>query len=287
VPFVVLIGLDLGVILGWTVGLAVCLLVVYFAKAFFGLAGGLLGKLPVVGGWIDSGLTSIEHKIVSVMSGAAASCDARMGAAFHEMARLVDWLGEEISRIANDVWTLAAHVVAHVTPAELTALSRNFYARLFTIEGNAERALRRIDTAEKRLARGIGADVLPRVKSLEGEFAHTIEHDIASLRARERALEDGAINTWRWIRTHPLSLASTAFAGAVAIALQRIGASWIRCNNWNRIGKSVCGVPASEIESLLGLLVGAAALANFRELVKLAQTVERGVASGLQDVAKL
>ena len=96
-----------------------------------------------------------------------------------------------------------------------------------------------------------------------------------------------AINTWRWIRTHPLSLASTAFAGAVAIALQRIGASWIRCNNWNRIGRQVCGVPTSEIDSLLGLLVGAAALADFRELVKLAQSVEHGVASGLQDVAKL
>jgi hypothetical protein len=279
--------IPLGELLVWAVALAVCLAVVYFAKAFFGLAGGLLGKLPVVGGWIDSGLTSIEHKIVSTMSSAAASCDAKVGAAFHQLARVIDWLGHEIAAHANLINTLATILLGQNIAAEIRAAIRAFHAIIHGVESAAHTALRQIVTLEKTVRRSIAIDVSPRVKSLEREVGRVVEHDIAGLRARERALEDGALHTFRWIKAHPGALASTAFAGAVAWAVGRLGMGWARCTNWNRIGRSVCGVPTGEIDALLGLLVGGAALLEFRELVKLAQSVEHGVASGLQDIAKL
>ncbi len=279
--------IPIGEILLWGVALGVCLGVVYFAKAFFGLAGGLLGKLPVVGGWIDSGLTSIEHKIVATMSAAAASCDAKIGAAFHTLARVVDWIGHEINAHANLIYTLTSLILGQNAAAGLRAFVNLLTHRLITAEANALHALRRANVADARSAHNHMDVVLPRIQTAERGLIGTIEHDIAGLRARERALEDGAINTWRWIKTHPLSLASSAFAGAVAIALQRIGGSWIRCNNWNRIGKQVCRSPLSDIEGVLGLFATAAVVADFRELVKLAQQVEHGVAVTLQDVAKL
>jgi hypothetical protein len=274
--------IPIGELLLWGVALAVCLGVVYFAKAFFGLAGGLLGKLPVVGGWIDSGLTSIEHKIVSTMSSAAAASDAKVGAAFHELARVIDWIGHEIASHANLIHTLATIITGQAFADQLMHVYRLLTSRIGVIEHDVNIAIRRVNVAEKRLAHGIGADVLPRVKAIEGEFAHVIEHDLASLRARERALEDGALNTFRWIKTHPLALASTAFAGAVAIALQRLGGSWIRCNRWNRIGKQVCGVDANLIEGLLGLTFTALAISDFQELVKLGQTLEHETAKEIQ-----
>src|SRR6185437_17083086 len=76
-----------------------------------------------------------------------------------------------------------------------------------------------------------------------------------------------------WIRAHPLSLATGAFAGAVAVALQRLGGSWIRCGNWNRIGRSVCGLPLSLIEDLLAASIVSFAVVDMCEFASVAQDV--------------
>src|SRR6202043_2188520 len=95
--------------------------------------------------------------------------------------------------------------------------------------------------------------VYPRLRQAENEITHVLEPDIAALRARTKAIEHGAVKTFDWIRAHPGAVATTAFAGAVALALRKLGGGWIRCKNWRAIGKHVCGLPWSLIESLLGL----------------------------------
>src|SRR5690348_8406728 len=93
--------IPLGEVLVWAVAFALCLLCVYLAKALFGAANSAVGWIPLFGRIATRSLTSIEHKIVSFMSEAAASTDAKMGAALHELARVIDWIGEEIDRHAN------------------------------------------------------------------------------------------------------------------------------------------------------------------------------------------
>lgn len=48
------------------------------------------------------------------------------------------------------------------------------------------------------------------------------------------------------------TLVGTAAVGLVATALARLGLTWIRCNNWKRIGRHVCGLPSEAVSLLIG-----------------------------------
>jgi len=78
-----------------------------------------------------------------------------------------------------------------------------------------------------------------------------LSRDLGKLRERTKALEDGAESTFEWIRTHPLSAVTGVFTGAVAIALARLGYGFLRCRNWQQLGKRLtCGMGAWILKSL-------------------------------------
>lgn len=279
--------IPLGEILIWAVALALCLLCVYLAKALFGTAEGAVGWIPLFGKIATRSLTSIEQKIVSFMSQAAASSDAKMGAALHELARVIDWIGEEINRHANLIEMLAGIVAG---TAGLSALYRAIAQLLRhskAAQATATHALKTAIALPRTIRHGIGEDVLPRVKSLERTVGGVIAHDLPGIRAGERTLGRGIDSLWKWTHRHTLLAGTLTFTAAVGAALARLGAGWTRCNNWNRIGRSVCASPLTDIEAIVGLLATGVVVADFRELVELAQSVERGTATVLQDIAKL
>jgi hypothetical protein len=133
---------------------------------------------------------------------------------------------------------------------------------------------------------------LPKAIGRINTHVGTLDRDITDLKGRTKALEDGAIKTWDWIRRHPLAGATAAMGAAVAVALSRIGFGMFRCRSWQNVGRRLtCGNGASMLNLLddglgpfLGALLTAEAIVNFRDLVKVAQTVEHGVATGLQDL---
>lgn len=112
-----------------------------------------------------------------------------------------------------------------------------------------------------------------REKVLEGEYT--------DLWKRTKAIEDGAVKTWDWIKAHPVGVAATAFAGAVAIALDRLGFGWIRCPGVGRVGNAVCGLPANLLEDLLGLLADYFILTNICDLLPILETVASDVGTPL------
>jgi hypothetical protein len=144
-----------------------------------------------------------------------------------------------------------------------------------------------------------------RIKPLHHATTVTLPHDIAKVRSREdalsrdlgklkertRSLEDGAVDTWDWIRSHPLSGVTAVFTGAVAIALARLGMGFIRCRNWQNVGKRLtCGMGAWVL-SLLELIAtfGLATVAVLdpealaRETVAAVDVVEPIIARILSD----
>jgi hypothetical protein len=235
--------------------LVFCILAVYIAKAFFGVAGGTLGKLPVVGGWISSGISSVEHKIVSVMSVAAAGAQSLCGAALHVVARQIDWMGREIKSHSNLLAALALLSLGVVDFKALNKALRGVHTQVHAATGTLTHANHRLDAQEKRLAHGIGEDVLPRIRSLEREYAHVTGIDIPSLRARTRTAERDVAKAWKAIRANTRAWGTLAFAGAVAVALSRLKLGWIRCPNANRFFKKRgCGA----WDDIDKLLIGAA-----------------------------
>ena len=249
-------------LLALIVALAVCVLVVYFAKAFLGTASGLLGKLPIVGGWIDSGISAVEHRIVSVFSEAIAEIQSAIGWSWHLMARIVDAIGREIGAHMGLISYIAQLMPGLGQLAQLERLIQSLFHRT----KGTEQALRGIGEdvvpRVKQIERGIGNDVLPRIQSLEHEWGRVITRDIPAIRAGERTAQREITNLWKWTRRHTLEAGSLAFAGAVAWALTRIGGNWIRCSNWNRIGRSVCRLPGNLIEELFAGAITAFAVGD-------------------------
>ncbi len=279
--------IPLGEILVWAVGFALCLLCVYLAKALFGAADSAVGWIPWLGKIVTKPLTSIEQKIVSFMSQAAASSDAKMGAAFHELARVIDWIGEEINRHANLLELLAGIVAGAAGLSALQQAIAQLFRHSKAAQATATHALKTAIALPRTIRHGIGEDVLPRIKSLERTVGGVIAWDLPGIRAGERSLGRGLDSLWKWTHRHTLLAGTLGFTAAVGWALSRLGAGWTRCNNWNRIGKQVCSSPLGDVEALLGLVATGAVLADFRELIKLAQSVEHGTAVVIQDIAKV
>lgn len=111
-----------------------------------------------------------------------------------------------------------------------------------------------------------------------------LSRDQAKLRERTISLENGAVKTFEWIRTHPLSGVTGIFAGAVAVALARLGYGFIRCRNWRNLGRRLdCGMGAWILKSLE--LLGGFALA-YLAVLKPEVLAEEAVAAvdGIEDV---
>lgn len=115
----------------------------------------------------------------------------------------------------------------------------------------------------------------------------TAEGKIARDGGRISDLEHGASRTWDWIRTHPLASATAAMGAAVTVALSRVGYGFLRCRSWQRIGRSLTCTQADNLGALLGLAATAAVISDFRDLVRIAQSVEHETASAIHTLLDL
>ena len=255
-------------ILFWVGALIFCLLCVYIAKALFGVAGGTLGKLPVVGGWINGGLTSLEHKIVATMSGAAASVDAHIGDAFHRLARILDWTGREIKGHATLLGLIASYLPGFATLNMIRTTVGELRRLVHAAQQIGVHALTQTVTVTRTIRRTVVADAFPRIRSVERDLGRVIHRDLPRVKAREAELGREITNLWKWTRSHALVAGSVAFAGAVALALSRLGLGWVRCSKVGRVGRNVCGMDDGLLESLLAdslLILGTLSLVTFAE----------------------
>ena len=170
-------------------------------------------------------------------------------------------------REAHKANTAAAHAATQAHRAQATAL------------------------ADAAALRRYKATTNPRLAHLTHATDVAIPHDIGQLRERNKALErdqtktrdavtsleDGAIETFKWIRAHPLTATTGVFAGAVSIALARLGLGALRCDNFKNLLRNYgCG-----LGTLLGRLLPLAILLgtafDFPEFVHAAEVVAEGI----------
>jgi hypothetical protein len=278
---------SLVLLVTFLVALGMTLLVEKIVNAFFGVAGGALAKVPVVGGWLNSSTLSMQQRINSILGAAALRLDGMVGFFWHTLGDLVRWTMHEIRANAGLLETMARLVANPLNISAWRALWHQLVLRAKAVEAQlAHLAMHALQPLVHRVTT-LERWTVPRVKALEHSAGVAIPRDIAGLRARTRTLEDTYQSAWAWLRRIDARFAAEAFAGAVAVALATLEVGWIRCSNWKRIGRGVCNTPAGDIDALIGLLAIGATVASFRELVKLGQEVEHGVAVALQDIAKL
>ena len=271
---VVLPLIDLLPLIMFVGGLIFCLLCLYIAKGLFGAAGSAVGWIPGVGGWLKGKVEDVAHKITSELGKVVTNLEARIGASWHALARHVDWLGREIARHADLLLRIAHDLVTanivDLIRLEVQGAKRLLHAFHKQFVGIGHDITIRV----KNVERGIGADVLPRIRSLDRRLSREITREKARARTAEHALEREVTALGKWVRSHPWTVVTDAFIAAVAVALARLGLSWARCNPFQQNAKALC---SSHPDWWADLLAGAIAIIGSVSVVEFtrdAQAVE-------------
>lgn len=220
---------------------------------------------------------------------------AALGNAIDYSAQSIAGIGYDLHRFSR--WLVLQEIpkLIHALPNAVTTVVHGITKRIVTVERTVVK-LPGLTKAQVRAAvavaiPGIIAHDLPyfewlkkHLKTLERIAAGAagtvigaaipIPKDLLGIRTRIGKIEK--------------SIVGVAAAGLVATALARLGVTWIRCNNWKRLGRGICNLPASAISSLLSLLTDVFLLADICEVVKLLQDayaeVEQPIATLVGDV---
>jgi len=257
------------------------------SRAFFGSLGSSFGWIPGVGGLVKKSVHRIEQKISHILGSAEQKLDAAVAMTWHNMARLVAYMGTEIAGIAQATWQLAQQAEAFVRRREVTHEIKTAVKPVRARAIGAQRVGKLARDEARAVHHSVAQGVYPRLKVGEHERAHVLNPGVASARAQAKTAEDAAIATYRYIVRHRRSVIAGVFTGAVAWALTRLGGGWIRCANWRRLGRAVCRMPRSFIDGLLALLALEIALHDLRRTTQLAEDALEFVTGLVWDAAAI
>jgi hypothetical protein len=223
---------------------------------------GAVSWIPGLGGLTASGLRAVEQDLDNKLGSIEHGIDALMGASWHRFAELNEWMWRELKQhtligqlIAWEVKELAnayhhlrnlahdAHDIADVLRHPVRELQHLYHG--------IEQRVRQI---EHDVSKGIGDDVLPRLKTLDREIDR-IEHKvIPSIRAAEREADAAISDLYEWAKGKASLLGVGTFALAVAAALEALGLGGLRCPQFsNLLRKYGCGL-GTLLDGIIGLL---------------------------------
>lgn len=239
-------------------------------RATVGGIGGLLAKLPGVGAVVSSPVNAVYHWMNHVFTSAELGLDKVLAHYLHSLGQLIHYFAREIRELSHLVYLLTTVALGTTAIDALTRYAQAIARRVAAVEHSADVALRRIRAVEGSVTARIEHWIDPRIHALEHAIDSTIPYDIGQLRERTIGQLHRLENLWQRVRRLDALLGTAAFTAAVAIALARLDLSWIRCRNWRRIGRGVCGLPTDLLDALLLGVFDAFAVADLCDLTYLA-----------------
>lgn len=237
-----------------------------FTRAVVGGIAGLLGHIPGIGGVLSSPVNSVVHWMGGEFAAAESALDGILARFLYELHMLWAWTMHEIRDLSKLVYTLSVVMVGTAVTDALHSLVRWVEGRVHAAELAIGGLIARVGAIEHRITATVEHWLEPRITSVEHAVERVINRDVAGLRARTRELLDSLDNLWARVRRIDALLGTAAFAAAVAVALTRLDLQWIRCRNWGRIGRSVCGVPYGLLDALLAGAIDVLVVADLCDL---------------------
>lgn len=258
-----------------------------FTRATIGGLAGVLVKLPYVGEVLASPVNKVVHWMNHEFGAAELALDKTIARYLHSLGQLVHWFGNEIGDLSKLLYTVTTVMLGTAAIDSLNRLTSLLSHELAAVRHRGIVVERRMVGIERKVIAGVEHAVYPRIRSLTHAVDDVIPHDITGLRARTRATLERLDHVWQQVRKLDVLLGTAAITAAVAVALTRLDLNWIRCRNWNRIGRGICGIPASLIEALLAGAIDALVVTDLCDLsyLMVAATEEiRPVLLGFVDV---
>lgn len=243
------------------------------ASLFFFSVGGLgvsLGRpLAVVGNAIKSAADTIDRALAE----AVIASESGIVWLWHALAKQAEWLGGLLGDLAETieakfrVWYLnfpplaaiwlavkgaqqlpALWKAVHSSGAHVTRVSEFVYKQGAQVTNVTKNYVTQTAAAAAVSTTGAVAAPFPWAKGRFGD----LEGELSALRSRIGRLEK--------------PLVGAAVVAVVGAALARLGLRWARCSNVGKVGKQVCGMNPTLLESLLAdalLVVGAISVVEF------------------------
>lgn len=260
----VLLGLAFMIALSWVYRYTLGAAIVALARAIGSIRlPGFLGGGRILGFAADE-LLKVDHAIAHALGVGIAAMQATWNECVSYTATAVHWIGKEIASLSHDT----AQAIEGLHVQQITNVYKRVNPGLAHKVGVLAAA---VATLERRLTHAVGREahvakvkaqaveravavpdvgalprVIPRVGHLEREIADALA------RAKELARRFGP----------------AALLGTIAFALGRLGITWARCSNVNKLGKRACGMNPDLLESLLAdtlLIAGTVSLVEFAE----------------------
>lgn len=251
-----------------------------------------LSGLPGIGG----ALQNLGHKVAQAIAGACGSIASGVthlvGVSFHAVAALLNLTWRTMDEATTALVHIARVVGDHVAGlARIEGTVHNAVRALHTllhrfvqIGGEIGRLRHQLRTFERDITRGIGEDVLPRIRSLDRELGKLRHRVIPKIREIAEGAETDAQTALHKVEGIPFPAGVKTWAEAVAAGLAALGLGWLNCrsNPFSRNPKA-CNM-LGDLSDLLGLIVALDVAVDFDQLVHDAQAVAEVTAEGVRDV---
>lgn len=246
--------LSLVALAGFMVALGLISVLQAFTRGVVGGIAKILGIVPVIGPVLASPVNDVYKWLDSELGEAAVALDKQIGRYLHTLGLLFDWIGRELADLGAALYITAQHLAGSAQLSDLYGWVDKLIVRVRAAQASAEAEAARlfgltqhgIDSLAGRLTHGLEA----AERVAEGEAARVA----ADLRVKARDLERDYERLYQRIRRLNGALVGAGAAALVTAALARLGLSWIKCRNWKRLGREVCGLPTNWISDLLGLV---------------------------------
>lgn len=275
-PIVVpLVALDVLVVALWCLATALAIALVMDKLS------SILAGVPWVGGKLSDAVKSMARAITNAAGTLEHGIDSAIGAAWHALSRYVDHLFNQFvahSALILHLAELVGHGLYSVSGLRsfVKAIAYVAHAALH-LANKLERQFHgiehRVKTIEREIGKGIGADVLPRIKTLEHELTGIRKRVIPGLRHGIDVAEGEVTDLERWLGVKA-GLSNLQWAEAlVATALGALGLGWLRCATLsNLFGKRGCALWQG-LDDLLGLLLDAVLVVDLCNLLPELETL--------------
>lgn len=260
-------GIDLAL-------LAICGLLICFAFAYRMTMGAALRWAADqldgirIGGRIFGGvhpfsplaarLRNLDTTIMRYLGTAIEATSHAWKTGWNYTAYAFEQMGDAIAGAAEDTFHALDHYRRYVIPAALSAavgpLAALVYQLRHLIDAKAHVVIRTVVHTVTRIEHTTVAKAVAIARPLPFPRLGQLEREAAATESR--------------LRDYARRISPAALAAIVVATLARLGLGWLRCSRVNRLGRRVCGMDESVLESLLAdtlLIVGTISLVEFAE----------------------
>ena len=224
---------------------------------------GILGGGRIFGFLADA-LTGIDNEIRHALGVGIAALQTTWNEAVSYTAQAIHWIGHEIGALAHDtaqaVETLSVRQVTNVYKKINPGLARKVGALAAAVAA-LTRHLEHVIAREAHVAKA-------KAQAVERAIALPAPISIPKTLPKVGTIEREADAALARIRDFAQRFGPAALLGTLAFALGRLGITWARCSNVNKLGKRACGMNPDLLESLLAdtlLIAGTVSLVEFAE----------------------